>query len=70
MTDTKKKKSGLFKKLFIFLLLGVIYLVSSVPIGLFLYSLKSEAGINVFSNTGFHSYMSCLKEQVEIATQE
>lgn len=51
------------KRGFIFLLLLALYLVTSVPVGLFLYSLKSNAGINVFSKTGFHSYMHCLQEQ-------
>ncbi|MGH1375144.1 MAG: hypothetical protein ACRBCK_02245 [Alphaproteobacteria bacterium] len=42
-----------------------IYLLSTIPVGLFLYSLKTESGLNVFSKTGFHSYVYCLQEQVE-----
>lgn len=42
----------------------VLYLVSTVPVGLFLYSLKSDIlGINIFTKTGFHAYMQCLQEQ-------
>lgn len=58
-------KKGLVKKVLIGMFLLVLYLVSSVPVGLFLYSLKSELfGVNIFTNTGFHSYMYCLQEQV------
>ncbi len=55
----------LFKKILIIFTLTTIYLASTVPVGLFLYSLKSAHGINVFSKTGFHSYMHCLKEEAE-----
>ena len=42
----------------------VVYLASTVPVGLFLYSLKSDIlGINIFTKTGFHAYMQCLQEQ-------
>ena len=43
--------------------LGGLYLVTSVPVGLFLYSMKSDMGINVFEKTGFHSYVQCLREE-------
>ena len=55
-------RKGLWITLFL-----VIYLVTSVPVGLFLYSLKSNANIDVFSKTGFHSYLYCLKEQASLA---
>jgi hypothetical protein len=42
-----------------------LYLASTVPVGLFLYSLKSSYGINVFSETGYHSYTHCLQEQAK-----
>ena len=47
----------------ILLSIGVFYLVTSVPVGLFLYSMKSDMGINVFEKTGFHSYVQCLREE-------
>lgn len=49
---------------------SVLYLATSVPVGLFIYSLKSDAGLNIFSKTGFHSYMFCLKEQVSLVQEE
>ena len=55
------------KKIAIILCIFVLYLVTSVPVGLFLYSLKSDNGINIFSKTGFHSYMYCLEQQVNTA---
>ena len=57
----------LLKKTLIIIALIMLYLASTVPVGLFLYSLKSEQGLNVFSKTGFHSYMHCLKEEAEKA---
>jgi hypothetical protein len=48
----------------------VIYLVTSVPVGLFLYSLKSRADINIFSKTGFHSYIYCLEEQAALINKK
>lgn len=53
----------MIKKLTFGLIFLGLYLVTSIPVGLFLYSLKSDAGINVFSKTGFHSYIYCLEEQ-------
>ncbi len=53
------------RKIIVGIAVFIIYLLSTIPVGLFLYSLKSEAGLNIFSNTGFHSYIACLKEQIE-----
>tara|TARA_R110001592_G_scaffold16881_3_gene71423 strand:- start:36260 stop:36517 length:258 start_codon:yes stop_codon:yes gene_type:complete len=65
MTEDRKTKNtrGILKKLILVVVFTIVYLVSSVPVGLFLYSLKSDIGINVFSKTGFHSYVQCLREQ-------
>lgn len=42
----------------------LVYLASTIPVGLFLYSMKSDIlGINIFTKTGFHAYMQCLQEQ-------
>ncbi len=38
----------------------VLYLASTVPVGLFLYSLKTSAGIDIFNPGEFHRYMECL----------
>jgi hypothetical protein len=47
-------------KIALFALIFVLYLASTVPVGLFLYSLKSAEGINIFKRGGFHAYMRCL----------
>ena len=44
----------------LFTLLLVLYLASTVPVGLFLYSLKTDSGVNIFAEGGFHAYMRCL----------
>lgn len=62
MSD-QKQKSGLLRKAAWAALILIVYLVTSVPVGLFLYSLKSNMNIDVFSRTGFHSYLYCLKDQ-------
>jgi hypothetical protein len=48
------RRAGLFALLF------ALYLASTVPVGLFLYSLKTDSGINIFAEGGFHAYMRCL----------
>lgn len=62
MSVTKAFKRGL---LVVFFLL--LYLITSVPVGLFLYSIKSNANIDIFSHTGFHSYMGCLRQESYLA---
>ena len=44
----------------LFTVLLALYLASTVPVGLFLYSLKTDSGVNIFSEGGFHAYMRCL----------
>ncbi|GEM_PF-1734215 len=58
------------RKIILIFVFVILYLVSTVPVGLFLYSLKSENNINVFSNTGFHSYASCLASESQKAIKE
>lgn len=41
--------------------LFVLYLASTIPIGLALYSLKAEAGYDFFKAGGFHTYMQCVE---------
>ena len=40
----------------------VLYLISTVPVGMTLYTIKSEMGWNVFKRGGFHTLASCLRE--------
>lgn len=54
----------ILKKTAFYLFLFVVYLISTVPVGLFIYSIKSDKlGIDIFSKTGFHTYLQCLREQ-------
>jgi hypothetical protein len=39
-----------------------LYLVSTVPVGLFLYSLKTEVGLDIFKHGGYHAYVQCLRQ--------
>lgn len=48
------------RRIAVYALLFMVYLVSTVPIGLFLYSLKMKAGFNIFARGGFHAYLQCL----------
>jgi hypothetical protein len=48
------------RRIAVYALLFIVYLVSTVPIGLFLYSLKTKVGINIFGRGGFHAYLQCL----------
>ena len=56
------------RKIFMVILFLAVYLISAVPIGLFLYSIKSNADLNIFTKTGFHAYKTCLQEQAALAT--
>jgi hypothetical protein len=40
----------------------VLYLTSTVPVGMTLYAIKSEMGWDVFKRGGFHTLASCLRE--------
>lgn len=54
----------IIKKTVLAIVLLCLYLISTVPVGLFLYTMKSDIlGLNIFSKTGFHAYMQCLQEQ-------
>jgi hypothetical protein len=44
----------------VFALCLTAYLISTVPVGLFLYSLKTDTGVNIFGRGGFHQYLRCL----------
>ncbi len=55
----------MLKRFFLVIAFLIIYVITSVPIGLFIYSLKSDLGINIFSKTGFHAYLECLSTQID-----
>jgi K+-transporting ATPase A subunit len=51
------------KYLFIILLALIIYVLTAIPLGMYIYSLKTEKGIDLFKQTGVHSYISCLEQE-------
>jgi hypothetical protein len=48
----------------LFLLL-VLYLASTVPVGLALYAAKEKLGWNVFKTGGFHHFLGCLGTEAQ-----
>jgi hypothetical protein len=51
-------------KAVILLAAALLYLLSTVPVGLALYAVKMHLGWDVFSRTGFHAFAACLADQV------
>lgn len=51
------------KRLFYGVVFILFYIVTVMPVGLFVYALKSERNINVFEKTGFHAYLACLDRE-------
>ena len=45
----------------LYALLFGLYLVSTVPVGLFIYSIKNTIGIDFLKDGGYHAYMRCLR---------
>ena len=48
------------RRIGVYALVVAVYLASTVPVGLFLYSLKSYVGLDIFKTGGFHAYVQCL----------
>ncbi|HEX2859060.1 MAG TPA: hypothetical protein VHP58_02535 [Alphaproteobacteria bacterium] len=48
----------------------VLYLASTVPVGLMLYAAKEKLGWDIFKRTGFHHYIACLDSEAKIAVGE
>ena len=53
----------MFKKVLIVLFCVVLYIVTAVPIGMFLFTMKMDMGVDIFKRTGFHGYVACLKSE-------
>ncbi len=51
------------KKILFYTILFCVYTLASIPVGLFLYTVKSNKDINIFSNSGFHAYAQCLDHE-------
>ena len=58
------KDGTILRKTALIAVFFVLYLLSTVPVGLSLYLIKTTYNINIFSKTGFHSYQKCLEEQI------
>lgn len=44
----------------------LLYLASTIPVGLGLYGLKSYMGWDIFKEGGFHTYARCVEKAVDI----
>jgi len=47
-------------KAFLYLTLFAVYLASTVPVGLFLYSIKNGLSVDLFATGGFHQFLACV----------
>lgn len=48
----------------------VFYALTVVPVGLAVYTWKSQKGVDIFSTTGFHSVLSCVRRETHKAVIE
>jgi hypothetical protein len=44
-------------------------LASTVPVGLFIYSIKNAVGVDIFREGGFHTYMKCLTKSFPLSNR-
>jgi hypothetical protein len=51
----------------LYALFVALYLISTVPVGLFLYSLKTEVGVDIFKHGGYHAYVQCLRQSFPLS---
>lgn len=65
--STEDAPFKVFSRPALYLLLFVLYLVSTVPVGLMLYGFKSTVGWDVFADGGFHTYMQCLQSSFPLS---
>lgn len=40
---------------------AIIYLITVMPVGLWLYTVKMDANLNLLNRGGFHAYLQCLE---------
>ena len=45
----------------LYALVFVLYLASTVPVGLLLYSVKNGLGLQIFKEGGLHDFVRCVK---------
>src|SRR5262245_58850511 len=46
----------------------IVYLASTVPVGLLIYSIKTGVGLDIFRDGGFHAYMACLSSSFPLSS--
>lgn len=56
-----------WRRIALYAILLVVYLASTVPVGLFIYSMKTEVGLDIFRDGGFHAYMTCLSRSFPLS---
>ena len=44
------------------LLFAVFYVVTAIPAGFFVYSIKNSAGIDIFKKGGGHAFARCIEQ--------
>jgi hypothetical protein len=47
-----------------FAVVFIVYVISTVPVGLALYTIKSKMGFNIFQLGGFHAFTACIERQL------
>ena len=60
-------QSKIWLRIALYVILFAVYLVSTVPVGLSMYSLKTEVGLDIFKEGGFHAYMACLSRSFPLS---
>ena len=56
-----------WRRIGLYAILFVAYLASTVPVGLLIYSMKNNAGLQIFGDRGFHEYMRCLSSSFPLS---
>jgi hypothetical protein len=49
-----------WRRLGLYAFLLVVYLASTVPVGLSIYAIMERVGLDIFKDGGFHAFMMCL----------
>ena len=47
-----------------FAVVFIVYVISTVPVGLALYTIKSKMGFNILQAGGFHAFTACIDRQL------
>jgi hypothetical protein len=56
-----------WQRIALYAILFVAYLASTVPVGLFIYSIKNNSGLQIFGEKGFHTYLRCLSSSFPLS---